>query len=137
MKIILAVCCLCLVFGGCTMFDGDKSEIETLITEWSKVNPSTIGGPSELKNIKEIKEIRIGEITDSKWNKLGCKDCKETEATLVGLTTEGITENIVYQLRKLDGKWVMTAWEVIGKNKGACYPPIDWDVINARKSLQP
>jgi hypothetical protein len=118
------------------MLGDDKSEVEALVTAWSKLSPSAIGGPSELKNI-EIKEIKIGEITDSKWNNLGCKDCKETEATLVGLTTDGLTENIVYQLRKFDGKWVMTAWEVVGKNKGACYPPIDLDVINARKSLQP
>lgn len=137
MKHLFALYCFCLVFGGCTMSGGDKSDVEALINQWSKLDPSTIGGPLELKDIKEIQEIRIREITDSKWNKLGCKDCMETEATLTGITTEGTIENIIYQLRKLDGKWAMTAWEVVGKNKGVCYPPIDIDVINARKSLQP
>ena len=136
MKRIFALCCLCLVFGGCTMFGGDKSEVENLVKEWSKLDPSTIGGPSELKNIKEIKGISVGEITDSKWNKLGCKDCKETEVTLVGLYNDGSTKNIVYQLRKLDGNWAITAWKIEGTNAGgACFPFIDLEVISARKSL--
>ena len=118
------------------MSGGDKSEIEALIRQWSQLDPSIIGGPSELKNIQEITEIRIGEIAESKWTNLGCKDCKETEATLIGITTEGTTKNIIYQLRKFDGKWAMTAWEIVGKGKGACHPPIDLDVINARRSLQ-
>ncbi len=137
MKQILALCCLCWVFTGCTMSGGDKSEVEALINQWTQLDPTIIGGPSELKNIQKITEIRIGEITESKWTKLGCKDCKETEASLIGITTEGTTKKIIYQLRKFDGKWAMTAWEIIGKDKGVCNPPIDLDVINARKSLHP
>jgi hypothetical protein len=135
MNKILAFCCVYFAFIGCSSLGGDKSEIENLVNEWSKVPSIVIGGASELKEITKIKEINVGEIRESKFAKLGCKDCKEAEVTLVGINKNGEIENVVYQVRKLDGTWAITAWEIVGKKKGNFYPFIDLGVIEARKGL--
>ena len=138
MNKLSVIFCLWLILQGCSnasVSGGEKGQIEGLVQEWASVSPTKIGGPSELKNIKEIKQIVVGEIAESKWNNVGCKDCKDSEATIVGVSNEGATEEIHYQVRKLDGYWVITAWETTSGAKGNFYPYIDLEVIKARKAL--
>ncbi|MGC4100385.1 hypothetical protein [Ferruginibacter sp.] len=137
MKNIILLFSLCSAFlFSCSFGGGDSSEIKSLVEKWTKVDPNMIGGPPEMKQIKEIKEINVAEIQESRWVKMGCKDCKESSVTLVCIDKNGETQNIVYQVRKLDGNWAITEWELTGKDKGAFYPFIDNKIIELRENFK-
>ena len=129
-KSIIFLCLSLALLNSCS---SDKSEINTLLSEWSKLNPNAIGGPYELKEAKEIIQIKIGEITESRWNKMGCKDCKEAVATITITGTSGQSQNINYKLFSEKGTWSLTAWEIEGKEKGNFMPYVDLKVIESRK----
>lgn len=133
----LLSCCLCLVLlNSCSDGGGEASEIKSLVSRWTKVDPNAIGGPYEMRKIREIQKIDVGEIKESRWVKMGCAGCLETAVTLACIDVEGNSQNIVYQLRKEEGKWSITEWELMGKEKGAFNPNIDEQVIEARREFK-
>lgn len=132
------VVCTFLILLGCSnasLKGGDESEVKNLLIEYSKLSPTMVGGPKELKNVKVINSIDVGQIVDSKWTKMGCKDCKETDASINGTTTDGNTEMFTYQVRKMEGKWMITAFKNGSGEQDNFYPYLDLDVIKARASL--
>jgi hypothetical protein len=133
--ILLFSFCLTLLYS-CSVGAGDTAEIKSLVDQWTKMDPNVSGGPYEMKEIKDVKEINVAEIQESPWAKMGCKDCKESSVTLICINKSGEAQNIVYQARKLDGNWALTEWELTGKEKGSFYPYIDRKVIEARQDIK-
>lgn len=129
-------CLLLLLFAACSESTNEASQVTELVNRWTKVDPNMIGGPYEMRQIKEIKKIDVGEIKESRWAKMGCAGCLETTVTLTCVDVEGNAQSIAYQLRKEDNKWFITEWELIGKEKGAFNPNIDRAVIEAREELK-
>ena len=132
------IVCTSLVLFGCSnasLESGDESEVKNLLTEYSNLSPAKLGGPKELKNVKAINSIDVGQIVESKWTKMGCKDCKDTDASINATTAYGTTETITYQVRKMDGKWMLTGFKNSSGERGNFYPFLDLDVIKARASL--